>query len=464
MSIDQLPFKRITNPVNEFIQALRIEGSFSQNLAISFSGNAMAQVLGFAFTPFIARIYGPEAYGVFALYMAIVSNLSPLSTLQLPAAYVATETDEEFYGLIRVTLIALFGSLICISTMLFFWGNDFVEIFQLQEIRGYLFFIPVYLFFMGINSIFLGWSIRLKEFKLGAWAKMLSILSSKTTTLLWGMLLAPSAAGIIVGNLLIYPIDNFVKAFGAIKSDFKKVFSAVSTQYILSLLKKFKGYPVYIMPGLMVSNLSALLPIYCFSIYFLPADVGFFAMAGTLVSTPLNIIITSSTSVFLQKAAETKQTNPDKLGAMSLSLYKRLFFVGVIPLSILAFISIWVFRFLLGSEWEMAGIFASFLAVSAIFSVPAQPLSVLFRLVHFERTNLLLNLGFVVLKFGALLIGVYYSNLMVAIIVYSFVTILSHVASLFFIFKILNQSRKILWLHTAIVILLFAVVVLLRGY
>jgi O-antigen/teichoic acid export membrane protein len=318
-----------------------MEGSFAQNLAISFSGNAMAQVLGFAFTPFIARIYGPEAYGVFALCMAIISNLHPLSTLQLPSGYVAAENDKEFYSLIKITLMVLLGSVICISTVLVFFGDGFIQTFQIQELQGYLYIIPVYLFFMGIDSIFLGWSIRLKEFKLGAWAKMLSIVSSKTATLLMGIFTVPSATGIILGNLLLYPIDNLVKMLGGIKTNFRKVFSSVSPQYVLATLKKFKSYPLYITPGLIINNLSVQLPIYYFSIYFLPADIGFFAMAGTLVSTPLNIIITSSTSVFLQKAAETKQSDPNTLGSLSLFLYKRLFFVGVIPLSLLAIISTW---------------------------------------------------------------------------------------------------------------------------
>jgi O-antigen/teichoic acid export membrane protein len=97
--------------VEDFRRGFRTKGSFTQNLAITFSGNVMAQVIGFAFTPFIARIYGPEAYGVFALFIAVVNNLSPLSTLQFPSGYVATKNDGEFYRIVKITLgVLIFGT------------------------------------------------------------------------------------------------------------------------------------------------------------------------------------------------------------------------------------------------------------------------------------------------------------------------------------------------------------------
>jgi O-antigen/teichoic acid export membrane protein len=111
----------------------------------------------------------------------------------------------------------------------------------------------------------------------------------------------------------------------------------------------------------------------------------------------------------------------------------------------------------------MAGLFASYLAIGAIFSVPAQPLSVLFRLMHFERVNLTLNISFVILKFAALWVGIYHNNLVVAIIGYSFVTIVSFVTTLFLIFNIVKQSKKILLMHTLIVLMLFTIIVLIRG-
>lgn len=455
--------KKVISSFRDLIDALKVEGSFFRNLAISFSGNAVAQVLGFAFTPFIARIYGPEAYGIFALCMAVVSNLQPLSTLQFPAAFVAAKTDREFYDLVKLSIIFLSGTVLCTSLAVLFVSDDIIHRLHAEEIQGYLYIIPFYLFLMGIDSIFLGWSICLKEFKLSAWGRILSIVSSKTVTLAWGLLLEASATGMIIGNLLIYPIDNLVKLMGEIKSNVKNIFVNSSRSSIAATFKKFKGYPLYITPGLLISNLSIQLPVFYFSFYFLPADVGLFAMANSLVSTPLYIVISSSTAVFLQKAAETIQSNPAALGSITMALYKRLFLVGAIPLGILAFISTWLFRLLLGAEWEVAGIFASYLAIGAIFSVPTLPLSVLFRLLNYERANLLLNLGSVGLKLGALWVGVYQKDLVLSVIGYSFVSIVSFIFTLTFIFTRVNLPRKILLLHASIIVSLFAVVMVFRG-
>jgi O-antigen/teichoic acid export membrane protein len=67
--------------LGSFLVEITAKGSFAHNLAITFSGNAVAQLIGFCFTPFIARLYGPEAYGLFALFVGIANNISPLATL-----------------------------------------------------------------------------------------------------------------------------------------------------------------------------------------------------------------------------------------------------------------------------------------------------------------------------------------------------------------------------------------------
>ena len=60
-----------------------------QNVAFSLSGNAFVLGIGFVLTPIIARIYGPAAYGQFAIFTAVASLIQPISTFQLQAGYVA---------------------------------------------------------------------------------------------------------------------------------------------------------------------------------------------------------------------------------------------------------------------------------------------------------------------------------------------------------------------------------------
>lgn len=81
------------------------EGNFAHDFAITFSGNALSLIIGFLFTPFIARVYGPEAYGSFALFMAVAGLISTVITFQFPSGYVTISDQTEFYQILKITFI-----------------------------------------------------------------------------------------------------------------------------------------------------------------------------------------------------------------------------------------------------------------------------------------------------------------------------------------------------------------------
>jgi O-antigen/teichoic acid export membrane protein len=441
-------------------KGIQTTGSFTQNIAITFSGNVAAQLLGFLLTPFIARIYGPESYGVFALFMAVVSNLSPISTFQLPTGYVSAENDQEFFGVVKITLLNLLSfSGICFA-IIFFFGERIVSFFNVVALQAYLYWIPLYLIFMGLDSILLGWNIRLKEFKRSAISKIFSSTFSKIASLLLGVFYQSSASGIIIGNLLAYPIESALKLSKTIRQTSKRtLISSISLGELKSILKKYKEYILFVTPGVFITNLSNLLPVYFFSMTFSGAETGFFALATTMVSMPLGLIVNSTIAVFLQKAAETINQSRGDLGRLVLSIYKKLFPLGFLSLALLAFTSKWMFKLVFGDDWELSGVFVSYLCISFSYYVVYGPLSVLFRLMNFERVNFLTNILFFGLKFLGLWMGVLYNDIVVSVIGYSIASLLSNLISLIIIFRLVKLSLWIL-VRDAVIIFIFSCVVI----
>ena len=419
-----------------------------------------AQILGVLFTPFLARIYGPEAYGIFALLMAVVNNLSQISTLQLPTGYVAAENDRAFLAVLRISLIILFSfSSICMGVF-FFFGEEIITFFSLEELRSYLFWIPVYLILMGLDNILLGWNIRLKEFKRGAVAKVSSTIISRGVSLIIGVAYPPSATGIIAGNLLVYPVEGAMKLSKAIRSiKLTSIFKTEPWHEWKSVLRKYKEYIFFVTPGVFLTNFSNLLPIYCFSIAFSEKEVGYFAMASSLVSMPLTLIVNSSITVFLQKAAETISQSKEDLSRLVLSLYKKLFFIGFVPLVLIAVTAKWIFLIVFGPDWAQAGLYVSFLCVAYSFNVVYGPLSVLFRLLNFERVNFLTTVIFFGIRLLALWIGVWYNDIVISIIGYSIASLLAQLTLISLIFRRVQLSLWIL-ARNAIVASLFAALVI----
>ncbi|GIL22500.1 MAG: hypothetical protein BroJett042_10130 [Bacteroidota bacterium] len=448
--------------IGDKINGLRQRESFTHNLAVTFSGNALAQIIGVAFTPFIARIYGPQAYGVFALFMAVVSSLSPLSTLQFPSGYVAAPNRDEFFRIVKITLYVLVTGSAIFFGVVFFWGQSLTSYFQVSELNPLLFWMPVYFLFMGLDHILLGWNICEKEFRRGAVAKLMSVILSKSSAIVLGLYSGANASGLMLSNLIVYPTESFVKLSKRIVSGLGGITKQSSWKELHQTFLNFKGYAFFVTPGLFVTNLSNQLPVYCFSIVFHESVVGFYALANSVVNMPLSVIVNSSTTVFLQKAAETMRTSTDDLKKLVLSLYQRLFWIGFTGLVVLAFISKWIFGLVFGDEWIQAGGIASLLCIGVIFSVPGNPLNVLYRLMGYEKTNFAINLIFLFVKVLGIGIGLYINSVEVSVIGFSVATLLQSVVLLYVTFSILNIPRGKLLRDLIITVALFVLIVALR--
>ncbi|MBX2947094.1 MAG: oligosaccharide flippase family protein [Cyclobacteriaceae bacterium] len=439
----------------QVLSRFKTKGSFTQNLAITFSGNVIAQLLGFILTPFIARIYGPEAYGLFSLFIAITNNLSPLTTLQLPGGYVAARNETEFYNLIRLTILAIFTVLILSLLAIFFFAEPLLELFNAEILKPYLYFIPIYFFFMGADNLLLGWNIRSKEFTRGAVAKIFSVVLSKGITLLWGLLVWPSALGIILGNLMLYPVEASVKLSRSIRQNVGRVLFNFSAKDLWVVFKDYKGYPLFITSGVLIGNLSNHLPIYYLSIEFDATAVGLYALASSLVTLPLSIIIMSSTTVFLQKAAEMKSNQPDELKTMVYGLYNNSYYLSLFGLTIFSLLSERIFVFLFGEAWRMGGEFAGYIALGSFFMMAVLPLSVLFRLFNKERVNFTIQVVSLFIKLAGLGLGVYFRSVQISILGYSLATLLVHFITLVYIFKLVDLSTKKIVFHLVLSLAIF---------
>lgn len=453
---------RLHQHFDEIRRGIKIKGSFARNLALTFSGNAISLALGFAFTPFIARVYGPEIYGIFAFFSAIVNSIVPVSTFQFPSGFVAAKDDNEFYDLLKLTFIVLLLSTGLITIAIVFFQHPIFGFLSDIDLGAYAFMIPVYFFLMGFDNLLVGWNIRLKEFERTAVTKVFSVVFSKGAALLAGMI-KPVPMGMIGGNLLLYPFESIFKISAKLRKDFANLRKNHQPS-LWETFKRFRGYPTYITSSMVINNLSTQLPIYFFSLSFPPSHAGFFSLAGSLVTMPLSIMINSSTTVFLQKAAETQQTNPDLLGFHVQSLYKKLFLFSVLPLVVFSLTSDWIFTLVFGDAWALSGTFASYLAIGAVFTVPAYPLSVLFRILFRERLNFLINTTFTLIKLLVLWIGaVYYKDIVLSIILYSATTMVLCVVNLFFIFRLTSLNTKIIFRDFAVVVLIFILLVILKS-
>lgn len=149
------------------IQKLKrmLKGNFVKNVLIVATGTVAAQALSLLLQPIITRLYGPEAYGLMGIFIAIIAIVGPVSALTFPSAIVLPKEDKEANSLISLSLvITIIITLISILVLLLF-SDSITYLFQLDGIEGFIFLIPIIILFAGIYQIMEQWLIRTKQFK-----------------------------------------------------------------------------------------------------------------------------------------------------------------------------------------------------------------------------------------------------------------------------------------------------------
>ena len=65
-----------------------------KNLTISVIGTGLGQLIHLGTTPVISRIYSPETFGEFSLYMSFLGIFTALSLMKLDLAIIASDDNE----------------------------------------------------------------------------------------------------------------------------------------------------------------------------------------------------------------------------------------------------------------------------------------------------------------------------------------------------------------------------------
>src|ERR1700680_2879364 len=73
----------------------RASGQFMSNVLTLITGNGLSQLINIAGTLVLARLFAPEAFGSFALFVTMVSFLSVLGGGRYELAIMLPVKDEE---------------------------------------------------------------------------------------------------------------------------------------------------------------------------------------------------------------------------------------------------------------------------------------------------------------------------------------------------------------------------------
>jgi O-antigen/teichoic acid export membrane protein len=384
------------------------------------SGTAGAQAISMAFSPIITRLYGPEAFGLMGMFMAIASIATPLAAFSYPIAIVLPEQDRDAKGIACLSFYLALGVTCLVTLFLLIAGDWMIKILKVQEISSFIFLIPVAMLFAAFSQIMRQWLIRKKAFGITARVAVLQAVIMNISKTGFG-LLNPAAAGLIIITVLGSAIQGCMLAIGAkrIEKDTPDKGIHYSCRRLWSLAKSHYDFPLYRTPQIFINSFSQSLPVLMLAAFFGPASAGFYALCEKLLDIPSQLIGKSVGDVFYPRITEAARNN-EKITVLIFKATLTLAAVGFLPFALVAAFGPWIFGFAFGGEWIQAGEYARWLSLWMFFSFINRPSVVSIPVLHLQGLFLIYEVFSVFLRILALGISFYgFHNDILAIALFS---------------------------------------------
>jgi len=351
------------------------ESEFLKNVSYQMVGTGLAQLLPFAATPILTRLYSETDFALYTSFFAIAGIFVVGAGARYQYAIVLPKDDNEA---LRIFMLSIYISIVYTILLFAFYGlfNNIID----HDLGKGVYFIPLYVFFFGVWTSFSNLSIRNKSFLKNAIAKVLQSISYILVAVGTGVLNF-SFNGLIVAKIFGVLVSV---AYLLNRSSVKINSSSVRTIYSFESLKgvamKYKEYPKYgLIPAFLdIASVQGLILI--LTRFYSTTDLGYFGLTNLVLSAPLGLIGGSFKDVFYQRIASMIIRRDFE---NALRFFKKsalgLFLIGLPICIIIYFFGVDIFSFVFGKRWGRSGEFAAMLSASFLVQLVVSPLSSVFN-------------------------------------------------------------------------------------
>lgn len=411
-------YRRLTQALRQNLQALRQPGSFAQNFVVSFSGSALVTAIGLLLTPVMSRIYPPAAYGQFAVFNTIVSNFNIVATLSYSSAIPLPGKKRDALAIVQLTIVLALGAFALAMLGLLLFGNALTHWLNVEAVGRWVYAIPLLMLLYNLSLVMSSWYIRTKAFRTRTTADVATSLAGRGFTIGYGWWSNGSIVGLVVG-------DIFSKAtlfISLLRSDFRHELGALRRTFSWARVReaayRYREFPLYVLPGGYISSLSSQLPIIMLTSGFGSTVVGLYSFAASLLEIPVSLIGSGVAPVFYQKASEVQNTEPERLKDITLNVYYKLLYLGLLPLGFITIFGDWIFKYIFGAQWEMAGVFTGYLGYYYIFRLTSQATGMIYNVLGRQNYALITNLVLLATRAAALGVGIWLHDANLAMLLF----------------------------------------------
>lgn len=410
-----------------------------KNILLVTGGTAIGQIINSLSIPIITRIYPPDEYGLLSVFSSLLLIFSFSSFKYELAIPIARDKDKaDMLFILSSGVLTVFSILITI--VLFIFGDSALMYVGAEVLEPFKVFIPIGIFFNGLNNILKQTMFRERNFKLLSTVNVQQNIIGNILKVILGMLnFGPP--GLLLGRITSTSAGSF-KLYKNTIFSYKRIKRYSFRQYWLTM-KEYKDFPIYQSTSTLLIHVRNQMPILVFASFFGPSVVGLFGLANSIVKLPMTLVGQSVMDVFYAEIAAIGMENPTKIKKIANSLFKQLVFVGTIPTLILMFFGPILFSIVFGNDWSEAGVYAQMLSISIFANLVFSPISKVFEVYRRQNEKFFIDLISLGLVGSVFIVGSYFNlTARTTILLYSIIMTFTYFITFILSRRVINMEIR----------------------
>ncbi len=380
-------------------------GDFFKHVATLMAGTVAGQVIVFAFTPILSRLFTPDDFTTLEQFTMILSIAVVVITGKYEFAIMHPKEEKDARQLVNLSaLLALFGSLVFFVLGCFF-SEPIGQYYQNPTLGKYFWMLGPALLGFAIFNITNYWFSRKKQFKIAAVSKVYNSAAGEPIKWLAGIqnygtlgLLGGTVIGFIIGG--IYCGLQYIRDQG-------KQWMSIEWSRMKAQARIHRDLPLFSIWGSILNRTAQWAHVGIFTHFYGLAAIGLMALCRRVMLAPLNIVSASYSQVFFQRISEMENAD---------HLYK-LYFKALIQFLLMAsvmVIAVWLLPyntmgFIFGESWTSSIEYLRLLSFWYAFNFVTASLSFIVIRIQMQRIGLILDALHFVLIYASIIAAHYFN-------------------------------------------------------
>lgn len=376
-----------------------VDGRFLRAAAQLVRGSAIAQAVVLLALPWITRLYSPEQFGRLGVFLSFVSLAAVPVMGKYELALAAASNNREATRILRLSLRLLpAGALLATGGLLLLTFIPELGLGRLPRWWSW-FFLPLVGAF-AFASLSRCWCVRYRDYAAVAQAAVIQN-SVRVGTLLVCGLSGLTSVGLLAGEVL-------GRGGAALRMGVPVLTSALAQgrrrkgMMLKRTARRYADFPLYCLPSAWLDALVLAAPLPLLVHFFGDSVGGAYDLVARLYSLPLLLLGPALSDSFWGQLAGLAGHSPSAARDFLDRTAWRLFWLGLVPMLVLALVGPTLIGVVFGSQWRLSGRFAPLLAPLALAQFVVSPLSQSVAVYRAYRLKLLTDVGRLVAMFAAI--------------------------------------------------------------